>query len=92
MNYLKIDTDEPLVQFINDYVEQKLDSIERSVFEEYLSANAEIAKFVRQSQKGKKVLKNAYQIQAAPDFEEKLAERIKQEKEGKSHSEYCRSC
>ena len=48
MNYLKIDTDEPLVQFINDYVEQKLDSIERSVFEEYLSANAEIAKFVLQ--------------------------------------------
>lgn len=78
---LKPDTDLPLVNFVNDYVEDRLDEVERSVFLEYLSTDVELALFVAKSKKGKRALRNASRKYAAPDFEEKLALRIAEEKE-----------
>lgn len=89
---LQLDTDEPLAHFINNYVEQELDSVERSVLEEYLSAHSDLAHFVRKSEKGKRALRNAYQVKAAPDFEEKLFNRIENDKKQRNCSEFSGAC
>lgn len=81
---LKPDTDLPLVKFVNDYVEDRLDEVERTVFIEYLSTDADLAIFVAKSKKGRQALRQASRKYAAPDFEEKLARRIAEEKEMKS--------
>ena len=82
MNILQSNRDVELVNFINDYVEHRLDPIEHSVFEEYLANDAEMASFVRKSVKGRQAVNKAYRVEAADDFEEKLARRIAEEVHG----------
>lgn len=76
---LKQDTDFPLAEFTNDFIECKLDKVERAVFEEYLSVDSKLATFVLKSKQGKRALQKAFTVSSADDFEEKLARRIAKE-------------
>ena len=78
------DTDSSLAEFVNDYIEGTLDKTERLVFEEYLSANKELASFVKKSTHGRQTLRNTFQVKAADDFEAKLAKRIAEDAKKKS--------
>lgn len=84
MYELNKDTDLSLVKFTNDYIEGMLDKTEQTVFEEYLSSDSELNFFVQKSLQGKQMLRNAFSVCAADDFEEKLAKRIAREKQSKS--------
>lgn len=65
-----------LSNIINDYVENKLDPETENMFRKYLKKNINLTSFVQKSYEGKAALKNSYTVEAADDFEEKLAERI----------------
>lgn len=77
------DTNHSLAEFVNDYIEDKLDEIEQTVFEEYLASDTELSAFINKSRVGKKALNNTFRIRAADNFEEKLAQRIADETESK---------
>lgn len=81
---LNNDTDLLLAGFTNDYIEGTLDKTEQTVFKEYLAEDAELASFIRKSTQGKQILRNAFRVRAADDFEEKLAKRITKEKQPES--------
>lgn len=78
------DTDHLLAEFIIDYAESNLSSVEQNIFDEYLASAPEINTFARKSRKGRQSLRNAFQVKAADDFEEKLARRIAEEKRSNS--------
>lgn len=77
------DTDSILNEFINEYVEEKLDPVESEAFEECMADDAGLASFVKRSREGRRLARNAYRVMAAEDFESRLAERIARENEGK---------
>jgi anti-sigma factor RsiW len=61
---------------INDYVEGKLTPTESALFTDYLDSDEELKTFVQKSKKGKRALSRANQMIAAPNFWEKLAQKI----------------
>jgi hypothetical protein len=65
---------------INDYVEDKLSKARHTAFSDYLGYDEELRLFARKSMMGKRALRNANRKVAAPDFREKLARRIAEEK------------
>lgn len=72
--------DRQLNEFIIDFSDGNLDGIELQVFNEYLSASEPVCTFALKAKNGRRALTNHYKVQAADDFEEKLAERIAEEK------------
>lgn len=76
---LKSDTDAPLTSFINDYAEGKLNAAEISAFHEFVSYDEELSAFAENARKGRNALRNAFSVQAADDFEDKLQRRIRTE-------------
>lgn len=78
-----------LSDLTNDYIEGKLDCelIER--FKLYLDEEKDFASFVQKSYKGKIALKKSYEVEAADDFEDKLAERIYALEEGQEQVRKC---
>ena len=72
--------DRQLNDFIIDFSDGNLDGIELQVFNEYLAVSDPVRTFALKAKKGRRALTNHYKVQAADDFEEKLAERIAEEK------------
>jgi hypothetical protein len=64
---------------INDYVEGKV-SKNHADFWNYIALNEQVKAFVFKSEQGKMALSRAFRVEAAPDFEEKMALRIAREK------------
>lgn len=73
--------DRQLNDFIIDFSDGNLDGIELQVFNEYLEFSDPVRTFAVKAKKGRQSLRNHYEVEAANDFEEKLAKRIAQEKE-----------
>lgn len=71
-----------LADIINDYVEGELDPATENMFIQYLKKNIGLASFVQKSYLGKVALRNSFTVEAADDFEEKLAEHIAEEGDG----------
>lgn len=65
-----------LSDIINDYIEGELEPETETMFLNYLENNSELASFVQKSYQGKMAFRQAYEVQAADDFEDKLALRI----------------
>lgn len=72
--------DRQLNDFIIDFSDGNLDGIELQVFNEYLGACEPVRTLALRAKQGRRALTNHYKVQAAYDFEEKLAERIAEEK------------
>lgn len=65
-----------LSDIINDYIEGELEPETETMFLNYLENNSELAAFVQKSYQGKIAFRQAYEVCAADDFEDKLALRI----------------
>jgi|GEM_PF-2806315 anti-sigma factor RsiW len=74
------DTDLPLALFVNDYIDNRLDATERSALEDCLERDYDLFVSVQKSKMGKTALGKAFKVKAADNFEDKLARRIKREK------------
>lgn len=72
--------DRQLTDFITDFSDGNLDGIELQVFIEYLEIANPVRTFALKAKKGHQALRNHYRVEAADDFEEKLAKRIALEK------------
>ncbi|MGK7371433.1 MAG: hypothetical protein ACNS64_14570 [Candidatus Halalkalibacterium sp. M3_1C_030] len=72
--------DHQLNDFIIDFSDGNLDGIELQVFNEYLEFSTPVRSFATKAKQGRQALRHHYKVQAADDFEEKLAKRIAQEK------------
>ena len=72
--------DRQLTDFIIDFSDGNLDGIELQVFNEYLEAANPVRIFAMKAKKARQALKNHYKVEAAADFEERLAKRIAEEK------------
>lgn len=72
--------DRQLNDFIIDFSDGSLDGIELQVFTEYLECSDPVRTFAVKAKKGRQALRNHYKVEAAEDFDEKLAIRIAQEK------------
>ena len=72
--------DRQLNEFIIDFSDGNLNGIELQVFNEYLEVANPVRTFAKKAKQGRQALRNHYKVEAADDFEEKLARRIAQEK------------
>lgn len=72
--------DRQLNNFIIDFSDGNLDGIELQVFNEFLESSEPVRNFALKAKKGREALTNHYKVQAADNFEEKLARRIAEEK------------
>lgn len=72
--------DRQLNDFILDFSDDNLDGIELLVFNEYLETDNSVRTFALKAKRGRRELRNHYKVEAADDFEAKLAKRIAQEK------------
>jgi anti-sigma factor RsiW len=70
----------PIAYTINDYVEGRLTAARHAAFSNYLNFDEKLRLFVRKSEMGRRALRKANKKIAAPDFREKLAQRIAEEK------------
>lgn len=81
METVDYDFDRELTDFIIDYSDGNLDTIELKVFQEFLQKFPEVKHLAQKSRSGRISLSKHYKVKAAGDFEEKLARRIAAEKE-----------
>jgi|AntDeeMinimDraft_6_1070357.scaffolds.fasta_scaffold06781_2 hypothetical protein len=77
-----------LSNLINGWVENRLDDEDYITLTDYFKSRPLLKTFAEQSKGGKQVLRNAYSVTAADDFEEKLARRIAVEKNDESVSNH----
>ncbi|MDZ7806970.1 MAG: hypothetical protein U5K71_07630 [Gracilimonas sp.] len=73
-NFLDLDNEyHPVIEdYITDYVEDDLDSVERSTFEEVLVYDDDLRELVFSAQEGKKLLERFRDIKAMDGFLERL--------------------
>jgi hypothetical protein len=67
----------PIIEdYISDYSEESLDSVEREAFEEVLVYDDDLRKLARSAKLGKALLRQYAEVKAKEGFEERLMARI----------------
>jgi hypothetical protein len=75
-NYLDIEYHPVIENYISDYVDDSLDLVEKSTFEEVLVHDDDLRELAFSAKEGKKLLSQFREIKAADDFLEKLLKKI----------------
>lgn len=75
-NYIDKEYHPVIEDFITDYVEDKMGSVERNSFEEVLVHDDDLRELAFSAKEGKRLLSQFREIKANDDFMEKLMKKI----------------